>query len=111
RHQVALILDGDEAAGDAGEAKARQPEQANVDQEHNDAEAEAPAHGLAVNVRRPLEDPVEGAEENIQYPVHRTDQEPAQRPSRERAWKEQDERDSPRQQGGAETARRRLLEG
>ena len=33
--QVALVLDGDEPAGDAGEAEARQAEQADVDQEHD----------------------------------------------------------------------------
>ena len=85
RHQVALVLDGDEPAGDAGEAEARQTDQADVDEEHDDAEAEAPAHGLAVGLRRPLEEPVEAAEEIIQCPVHRADQKPAQRPSRDRA--------------------------
>ena len=34
-HQVALVLDGDEPAGDAGEAEARQADQADVDQEHD----------------------------------------------------------------------------
>ena len=53
--QVALVLDRDEPGGDAGHAEARQSEQADVDQEHDRAEAEAPAHGLAVGVRRPAQ--------------------------------------------------------
>src|SRR5262249_9493890 len=62
RHQVALVLDGHEPSGDAGEAPARQTDQTDVDEEHDRAEAEAPAHGLAVRLRRSLEDPVEAAE-------------------------------------------------
>ena len=76
-HQPALVLGGDEPRGDAGEAEARQADQADVDQEHDRAQAEAPAHGLSVGSRRPLEDPVEAPEETAQYPVHRPDQEPA----------------------------------
>ena len=53
--QVALVLDRDEPGGDAGHAEARQSEQADVDQEHDRAEAEAPAHGLAIGLRRPAQ--------------------------------------------------------
>ena len=64
---------GMKPAGDAGEAEARQADQADVDQQHDGAEAEAPAHDLAVGPRRPVEDPVEAAEEDAQDPVHRAD--------------------------------------
>ena len=67
-HQVALVLDGDEPAGDAGEAEARQTDQADVDEEHERAQAEAPAHGLAVGFRRPLEHPVEARERTSPKP-------------------------------------------
>ncbi len=79
-HEVALVLEGDEAAGDAGEAEARQADQADGDQQHDGAEAEAPAHGLAVGLGRPFKDPVEAMEETAQCPVHWADNEPAERP-------------------------------
>ena len=85
--QVALVLDRDEPGGDAGKAKARQPEQADVDQEHDGAEAEAPAHGLAVGLRRPLEEPVKAAGRNDPVPSSpagsRTSPAPRPRPRRE----------------------------
>ncbi len=99
--QVAPVLDGDEPAGDAGEADARQTDQGGVDKEHDDAEAEAPA-SRAVGLCRPFEGPVEAAEETAQGPVHRVNQEPAQHPSHERARKEKEAGDSPRQQGGSQ---------
>ena len=94
-HQVALVLDGDESAGHAGEAEACQTDQPDVDEKHDDAEAEAPTHGFAVDLRRPLEEPVEAAEEMVQCPVYLADQKPAQRPSGDRARKEKNEVDSP----------------
>src|SRR5437762_13948391 len=63
RQQIALVLNGDETTGDAREAEACQTDQADVDHEDDDAEAEAPTHGLAVALRRALKDPVEAPEE------------------------------------------------
>ena len=55
--QAALVLDGDEAGGNAGEAEARQADQADIDQEHDRAQAEGPAHDAAVDVRSPRRRP------------------------------------------------------
>ena len=61
--QVALVLDRDEPGGDAGHAEARQSEQADIDHEHDRAQAKAPAYGLAIGLRHPAKERVEGAEE------------------------------------------------
>ena len=104
RDQVALVLDRDEPGGDAGHAEGRQAEQADVDQEHDRAQAEAPAHGLAIGPGRPIEGPVEGPEEPAQGPVHRPDDEPPERPAGDGAGEEQGEVDPPRQQRGLQAA-------
>ena len=106
--QIALVLRGNEAAGNAREAEARQADQADVDQENDRAEAERPADGLAVGSCRPLKDPVEAPEEMAQCPVHRPDQEPPERPPGDRAGEEEDEVHPPRQQGGFQVAGRHL---
>src|SRR5208282_3879170 len=107
-YQIALVLDGDEPVGDAGEEQPSQADQADVDEKHDDAEAETPAHGLAVRLRRPLEEPVEAPKEFPQSPVYRPDSEPAERPPRDRAREEQDQVDAPSQQSGFQAAGRRL---
>ena len=56
-HQIALILDRDELAGNPSKAEARQTDQAEVDQEHERALAEATAHGLAVGFGRAARTP------------------------------------------------------
>ena len=52
-HQPALVLGGNEAGGNAREAVTRQTDQADIDQQHDRAEAQAPAHGPAIGPRRP----------------------------------------------------------
>ena len=108
--QAALVLAGDEPRGDAGEAEARQADQADVDQEHDRAEAEGPAHDPPVDVGRPIEDPVEAPEELAEDPVHRPDEEPPEHPAGDRAGEEEDEVDPPRQQGRLQAAGRCLAD-
>src|SRR4029077_20566208 len=61
--EVALVLDRDEAARNAAEAQTRQTEQTNIAQEHDRAQADAPAHSLAVELRGLIEETVESTEE------------------------------------------------
>ena len=97
-HQPALVLSGDKARGNAGEAEARQADQADIDQQHDDAEAEAPSHGLSVGPRRAVEDPVEAPKEVAQYPVHRPDHELPEHTPGDCAGEEEEDVDTPRHQ-------------
>src|SRR5262249_18494306 len=98
--QAALVLAGDESAGDLRKAEARQSDQADVDHEHDGAEAKAPSHGLAVGVSRPVEAPVKAAEKPSQGPVDGPDNEQAKHAADEGAGKEEDEVNFHRADGG-----------
>ena len=74
-HQVALVLLGDEARRSVVELPIGQPQQAGVDQQGDQADAQQARHQPDVQGRAGAEDEVEQAEEPAQEQV----QEPGQR--------------------------------
>src|SRR5262249_29412331 len=64
--EVALVLLRDEARGHGPEAQVGQPDEAAVHQQGDHAYTEEQGYRTAVEVRRPVEDPVEAAEEGAQ---------------------------------------------
>ena len=90
RDQVALVLHGNEARGDAGKSEPCKADKTDVDEQHDGAETEAPADSVAVKVSGPVEEPVETVEESSQQLVYRSDQEPPQRTAGDRPREEED---------------------
>src|SRR5262249_48129579 len=75
QHEIALVLDRQEAAGMVREAPTRQDEQAGVEQEPDQTGAEQAADHARVEIGAPLERLVEQVEE----PAERDVEQPGQR--------------------------------
>ena len=74
--QVALVLGGNEARRRVGEAPPGQRQQAAVNQQHQHAHPQQPAHGPAIKVGRVVEAAIEEAEGPAEQVVQRPGEEP-----------------------------------
>ena len=102
--QIALVLAGDEAAGQDEEAVDRRGEQGRVEQQHDAAEAEVPAHQPGVDAGYGVEENVEAAEDPAEQPVDRPDNQPAERRADHGPRQEEGGVKPPRQERGLEAA-------
>src|SRR5690348_5885966 len=75
--EIALVLIGNEAAGDHGVTEVGEAEQPDVDEQDDGAEPQAPGNRSAIEASGLVEDSVEAAKEIAEPPVDWANDDPA----------------------------------